>query len=122
MTLLTEIKSSEWQLSLSEQGKVVEGIDDVNQCIYIILQTRKGEDSFRPEFGCGIFDHIDRPVTESLPVMMKAITDSINLWEPRVRITKITPKVTLEGVQFNITWKLTDAVDTGQIDITYGIR
>lgn len=121
MTLITEIKSSEWSISLQGVGEIVQGIADINQCLKIILFTRKGEDPLRPEFGCGIFDYIDQPINK-LPIMKKSIIDAVKLWEPRVELTKITPKINADNsVTFSIFWKLSASVDTGQIDVTYGI-
>ena len=59
---LSDIKSADWSLMLdslglpgSGMGKVVKGVDDVDQCIAIILTTPKGTDVLRPTFGTESF-------------------------------------------------------------------
>ena len=42
MTNLNEITYVDWQLKLNSIGGVAEGADDINQCIAIILLTKKG--------------------------------------------------------------------------------
>ncbi len=119
---ITEVKSSEWGLSLKEQGEIVQGLDDINQCLYIILMTKKGADPLRPEFGCDIFDDVDKPVNSVIPEMVRKILEAVDLWEPRIKITQITNTVSDGKITFKISWKLTNAVDTGQLDVTYGIK
>lgn len=41
MTNLNEITYVDWQLKLNSIGEVAEGVDDINQCIAIILLTKK---------------------------------------------------------------------------------
>ncbi len=62
MTKLNEIKYVDWQFKLNGIGDVAEGVEDINQCIAIILNTPKGSDSHRPTFGSNILKYIDYPV------------------------------------------------------------
>lgn len=48
MTNLTEITYVDWQLKFNTIGGVAEGVEDINQCIAIILLTRKGSVPHRP--------------------------------------------------------------------------
>jgi len=55
---LADITSADWSLMLDSPGQpgagignVVMGVDDVDQCIAIILTTPKGTDVLRPTFG-----------------------------------------------------------------------
>ena len=41
MTTLNEITYVDWQYKLNSIGSVAEGVEDINQCIAIILLTRK---------------------------------------------------------------------------------
>ena len=43
-------------------GRVVMGVDDVDQCIAIILTTPKGTDVLRPTFGTDLWKYIDAPI------------------------------------------------------------
>ena len=47
MTRLNEIKYVDWQFKLNGIGDVAEGVEDINQCIALILNTPKGSDLHR---------------------------------------------------------------------------
>lgn len=107
---MADIVSRNWQFSLAGLGQVVQGLDDVAQCIKIILETRKGTDPLRPDFGCGIFEYMDRPVNMALPDMLREITNAIATYEQRVRIIRILHSVESDGsLKFTIEWELTGA-------------
>lgn len=114
------IKSSEWAISLNGVGQLVQGLDDIRQCISIILNTRKGTDPLRPNFGVGVFEYIDKPVNTALPNMRKSIIDAIGEFEPRVELTKVTASVVEAKVSFKLYYKIKNSVQTDQMDITYG--
>ncbi|MGI9158240.1 MAG: GPW/gp25 family protein, partial [Saprospiraceae bacterium] len=86
---VNDIKSADWALATSGISQVVEGVDDINQCLAIITATKKGSDPFRPTFGSDIWDWIDRPLALALPNMKRAITEAVGTWEPRVVVTTI---------------------------------
>jgi phage baseplate assembly protein W len=68
---------------------VVQGIDDINQCIGIILTTPKGSDPLRPTFACDLWQLIDAPVTVARPALVREIVEAITKWEPRVRVLSV---------------------------------
>lgn len=122
MSTLTEITSTNWSLSLETQGQVVQGADDIRQCINIILYTIPGSLPLQPEFGCDLHQYIDEPVTNRSKIA-KAIFDAIELFEPRVVVTSVTSVlVGAERIDFSINYKILNTVDTGQPAITYGIN
>jgi len=117
---LLDIKSADWSLKLDSPGQpgsgignVVSGIDDVDQCIAIILTTPKGTDVLRPTFGTDLWKYIDAPISEAGPAVVREVTQSITQWEPRVKVlsvttTPLTGIVTQPGAQVEITvaWQL----------------
>lgn len=132
MTTLQDITSADWQLSYTP-GKVEQGIKDVWQCIWTILTTEKGTDPTRPDFGCGIYTYIDKPVNIAVPNMKREIAQAIARYERRVKIIRILH--TVEGDQttsnkgtvslgnggqitFKIEWKFSDTI--GETTISYG--
>ena len=121
---LKDIRSSEWSLSMKEFGAVVEGIDDIKQCLNIIMYTRKGTDPLRPEFGCGAIDRIDQPMNKAIPGMIKDIIEAVTLFEPRVDMvkSKVTSVVDGSQVTFTLNFKIKNSVETGQQNITYGFN
>lgn len=119
MTSLKDIKYADWQPELNKIGSVVEGIDDINQCIAIILTTRKGSVPHRPEFGCDIWKFIDNPVNIAIPNIIREATDAINLWETRIEIESITATVDESQITLQITWilKNTDITETTKVTL-----
>ena len=71
MTTLNEITYVDWQLKLNEIGSVSEGIEDINQCIAIILSTQKGSVPHRPTFGSDILKYVDYPINSAKANIMQ---------------------------------------------------
>jgi uncharacterized protein len=102
---LAEIKSADWSLMLDSAGlagsgigSVVTGVDDVDQCIAIILTTPKGSDVLRPTFGTDLWKYIDAPISQAGPAVVREVTQSITQWEPRVKVLSV-----ISTPMFNIT-------------------
>ena len=70
MTTLNEITYVDWQYKLNKIGSVAEGVEDINQCIAIILLTQKGSDPLRPTFGSDIYKYIDYPINSAKATVM----------------------------------------------------
>jgi Bacteriophage baseplate protein W len=119
-TTLSDIKSADWSLMLDTSGDpgsglggVVMGVDDVDQCIAIILTTPKGTDVLRPTFGTDIWKYIDAPITEAGPAVVREVTQSITQWEPRVKVLTVTTTPLLNvaaqpgaHVEITVAWQL----------------
>lgn len=109
MAVLTrDIKSRDWQLSTAGVGIVAEGLQDIRQCIDIILRTVKGTDPLRPQFGSDIFQYVDKPLDVAIPNMVKAIIEAIDIWEQRVEIQRVVHEEKISDINFFITYKLVD--------------
>jgi hypothetical protein len=84
---------------------------DVEEAIRLILSTAPGERQMRPEFGCGIHDHVfDTIDATTLGRFDYEIRSALHRWEPRIDVV---------GVAFD-----TDRAEAGVlgIDITYALR
>lgn len=88
--VLSNIQSGYWSPSLSKHGVVVEGVDDIAQCIQIILLTPKGSIPHRPNFASDIPSLVDLPQTVIGPRLIAATYEAILTWEPRVEIVKVS--------------------------------
>jgi len=117
MTTLDEIKYVDWQPKLNEIGEVAQGIDDINQCIYIILTTQKGSVPHRPTFGSDIFKYVDYPVQEAIPNIIREVIDAISEWEVRVEISQVTAELDEANVKIKIEWKLVDSEITSVTEV-----
>ena len=64
--------------------------EDVREAIQVILGTAPGERPMRPEFGCGIHDHVfDGASTDTAAVIAREVEDSLRRWEPRVDVDEV---------------------------------
>ncbi len=77
-----------WQVSLSCPTKTVEGIEDIAQCVYLILTTIKGSDPLRPDFGSNVYLYLDKPINEMQPMLVYAVTEALQKWEKRIEVKK----------------------------------
>jgi len=62
----------------------------IEEAIFIILLTPKGQRVMRPEFGCQIHDLIFAPddaTTAGLAAYY--VEDALSMWEPRIRILEV---------------------------------
>lgn len=107
-TAISDIKSTNWQISTAGFGFIAEGLSDIRQCLDILLRTYKGSDSLRPEFGCGIFQYIDQPVNVAIPNMKRSMLEAIAIWEKRIKVISIKHYLQESNIFFNITYKLVD--------------
>jgi len=126
-----DITSADWSLMLDTTaaqeglatgvGAMVQGFDDVNQCINIILTTPKGSDYLRPTFGCDIWQFIDAPLTLAVPHIVREVTESLTIWEPRIKVIAVTAALAPNGTNSNVpanlvvsvTWQLQLGVNLG---------
>ena len=76
-----------WQISISDPQAIVEGIDDILQCVQVILTTIPGSDPLRPSFGADVYKYLDKPLATVKAPIIYAATEAVNRWEKRIRVT-----------------------------------
>ena len=120
---LADITSADWSLMLDSTaaadglrtgiGNVVEGLDDVAQCIQIICTTPLGTDPLRPTFGANVWQYIDFPINTALPAIVRELTAAITAWEPRVTLVSVDAAPIIDGstqsgahLGVTLTWRL----------------
>lgn len=116
---LQDIRSKDWSISLAGAGEIVQGLEDIKQCVRIILATQKGSDPLRPNFGVDVMSYLDLPDNRVATELTREIIEQIGLWEPRVSIEKITYKISPGAVTFAIEWKLKANAQTVLTEIDY---
>lgn len=114
-TTIDEIKSSAWQLSTRAPGMVSQGLNDVRQCVQIILTTTLGSDPLRPLFGSKIYLHIDKPVTIAAPLICAEILDCVGKWEPRITIKRLVYEIVGSRIDFFLFSELIDSGEGTQL-------
>ena len=120
MTPITQITARNWQLALDQPGDVVADLDDINQCIRVILTTPKGTDPLRPEFACDLWRYIDYPIDRATPHIVREAWDAIETFEPRIELINITPRLGDEPSQIvvSIVWRLRDQDQQSTTEVT----
>lgn len=64
--------------------------EDVREAIAVILGTAPGERPMRPEFGCGIHDHVFDAVDASLVGRIEQeVRRALDRWEPRIEVVTV---------------------------------
>lgn len=66
------------------------GERDVAEAIRVILGTAKGERVMRPEFGCGIHDHVFAAITATTLALVETdVEEALVEWEPRIDVLRV---------------------------------
>jgi phage baseplate assembly protein W len=103
--LVKDINSKNWAIDINNPSEVVQGLADVNQCIYIILTTVKGSSPLRPEFGCSLWDYVDKPINFAIPNMIREIAAALQEYETRITIDSILYEIkNTSEINFTIKW------------------
>lgn len=113
---LPEINAVYWSPKLGAVGEVVTDADDINQCIRIILQTPKGSDPHRPDFGARLGDYIDRPINTARPHLIREATQAVLDWEPRIELVSVKvflaqPELEIQQVVIQVVWRLPQGIN-----------
>jgi phage baseplate assembly protein W len=114
-TKIQDIRATNWQLSNQTIGQVVEGIDDIRQCMGIILTNTKGSDPMRPLFGSDIWRFIDTPINTAVANISAEIIDCIGKWERRIIIKELTYNIAGSRIDFELTGQLLESGEITQI-------
>lgn len=88
-----------------------DGVDNVEQAMYVILATTPGERPMRPEFGCPLVDHLFAPLGPATFGQVAAdVEQALRRWEPRIELHGVTvgPDPARDGVLL--------------IEVTYSLR
>lgn len=73
-----------WQPALSGDGYVTD-LDDIRQCVHIILETPEGSEPSRPDFGSKLYLLVDTPIHQAKPHLVRYTVEAIRKWEPRAQ-------------------------------------
>lgn len=93
------------KISMSEYEK------DIQEAIWIILATAKGERIMQPDFGCGIHNFVFATLSmATLELIKLRVSEGLTHWEPRIDVNQI--KVSLDKSETGKIW----------IDINYHVR
>ncbi len=117
MTNINEITYVDWQYKLNKIGSIAEGAEDINQCIEIILATRKGSVPHRPTFGSEIYKYVDYPINEAIPNIVRETTDAITLWETRINVNSVSVDIKESQITVKVEWVLKESKTKGKTTV-----
>jgi len=81
--------TTNWQVYIKDSSIILRDVDDIAQCVYLILTTIPGTDPLRPLFGSNVYTYIDKPMTSIEPMLVFEVYDSVGRWENRLRVSKV---------------------------------
>jgi len=86
------------------------GMNEVNQCIQLLIATVPGERVMRPEFGCRLYTRVWENLDEVASQGLKDIREAIDTFEPRVDLIAVNSRIFRdEGrVLFAVQYRLKD--------------
>lgn len=80
--------------------RLIDGGDDVDAAIRMILSTVPGERVMRPEFGCRIWGLIFAPLTAgTLGLIEQYVREALERWEPRIELDEVAAFADQESAQ-----------------------
>ncbi|WP_395060408.1 GPW/gp25 family protein [Polaromonas sp.] len=98
-------------LASDRMGELVTDIQDLDQCIRIILTTPKGSDPHRPLFGSNLHLYIDYPVNSARPHIVREAVNALREWEPRIEVVKVAVSlVDVAALACVVEWKFAAGV------------
>lgn len=69
---------------------LVDGVEELERSMTVVLSTAPGERPFRPSFGCAIWELMFEPIGPNALGLMELYTrEALAMWEPRVEITDV---------------------------------
>lgn len=102
-------------------GEVVNDIDDVNQCVGVILLTPKGSDPLRPTFGSNAHLYLDAPFPVAKPQIVREVFEALSAWEPRIGVHDV--QVTQQGIAHMrcvVVWQFVGGLERFTASVTLG--
>ena len=116
---LEDLQTDFWQYSLETAGGVVEGVEDIKQCINILLSTQKGSIPLNPDLGIDIDRYIGLPASESAELRGEII-NQITTYEPRATITNLVITFGEAGAKITLALTWESNLGEGTNTLTYG--
>jgi phage baseplate assembly protein W len=104
---VTDIRSTNWRgrgwrfpLQPDASGTLVyvEGEQNIEQSIRIILLTQLGERVMRPDFGCKAGQRVFAPGSvQNLRLLEVSVREALRDWEPRIEVDDVRAEAELES-------------------------
>jgi len=111
MSLYSDINS----ISPTEKPKSLD-VESVYQALYTLLNTRKGENLFNPEYGLDLEDYLFELMDDVSSLdLLNTLTQTIEQFEPRVKVdfaqTTVTPDPDNYTFELNLVFSIVGIED-----------
>lgn len=93
-------------LRIDDRGSfvLVDGTEEIERAMTVVLSTAPGERPFRPRFGCRIWELMFEPIDFNTMGLMKVyVEEAMRMWEPRVDVTEVLTEPRVESGAVDIT-------------------
>lgn len=74
------LPAQQWSCRIGALGEILQGADDIEQQIAIVLQSPPGCDPLRPDFAVDLLSLIDRPFQEMRAQAILRISQALDRW------------------------------------------
>jgi phage baseplate assembly protein W len=98
---------------------VVDGPDNVRQCIEDLLGTRVGERVMNEDFGVELPDLVFELQAGLLDIIPSRIREAIARWEPRVKNVLVTARAQATAIYVDVSWTLVTTAKKGNLVYPY---
>jgi phage baseplate assembly protein W len=91
------------QITPGGSVRLVNGGEEIDAALRMILTTAPGERVMRPDFGCSMWEQVFAPVNpNTLGTIEQNVREAITRWEPRVELTSVTALPEGDGSMISI--------------------
>lgn len=87
--MTTAPQTPDWQVRLGTLGGIVDGVEDLEQCLRVVVLTPKGSVPHDPEFGADIYRYLDRPLAAVRGAIVREVIEAVRYGEPRVQLLSV---------------------------------
>lgn len=75
--------------SFGSGSGIVQNADDIEQCLAIISSVARGSDPHRPGFASQVHEHLDKPIPDATPFVVRELIGAVRQWEPRIKLDSL---------------------------------
>jgi phage baseplate assembly protein W len=91
------------QITPGGSVRLVDGGEEIDAALRMILTTAPGERVMRPDFGCAMWEQVFAPVNAStLGAIEQNVREAIQRWEPRVELMSVAAMPDGDGSMIGI--------------------
>ena len=78
------------QITPGGSVRLVQGGEEIDAALRMILTTAPGERVMRPDFGCAMWEQVFAPVNaDTLGLIEQSVHEAVARWEPRIELNSV---------------------------------